>query len=522
MAERPLPCGRSVSLTPRYDVAGCRALNLPDDYPIRESFQTRSTGLGSSFLLSFTAHYGGSPMPYETVNPATGEHLATYPEHTPEQVESALALADRTYRAWRKLSFVDRGAVISRAADIFRERAEQLSKLVTLEMGKLISESRAEVQLTADILSYYADNAETFLAPVEMPQREGKALVVSQPIGVLFGIEPWNFPYYQLVRFAAPNLMGGNTVIVKHAPSVPQCAEAFAQVFLDAGAPQGVYTNLRLSDEQAGVVIADARIQGVAVTGSDRAGSSVASQAGKAMKRSTMELGGSDPFIVLDDADLEEALKWAVWSRLLNCGQGCVCAKRFIVADSIYDQFVEGVKQKLLTQRIGDPMLEDTQLGPLASAKAKELLLDQVNRAVKGGATLAVGGTSIERAGSYFEPAILENVLKGNPAYTEEFFGPVFLMFRFTHDEQATQIANDSPYGLASAVFSRDSERAGRIAREIEAGMVFINHPAWTAPDLPFGGVKQSGYGRELSSLGIQEFMNKKLIRTQAAVSVSP
>ena len=360
------------------------------------------------------------------------------------------------------------------------------------------------------------------MSPEKLIQKEGEAIVISQPIGVLFGIEPWNFPYYQLVRFAAPNIMGGNTVIVKHAPSVPQCAEAFAQIFLDAGAPNGIYTNLRLSDEQAGTVIADDRVKGVAVTGSDRAGSSVASQAGKAMKRSTMELGGSDPFVVLDDANFGDALKWAVWSRLLNCGQGCVCAKRFIVAESLYDRFVDGIKKALSSRHVGDPMLKDTQLGPLASTKARDLLLAQIDRAVQAGARLVAGGKSMNRAGSYFEPAILENIEKGNPAYTEEFFGPVFLMFRATSDEEAIRLANDTPYGLASAVFSQDSERAGHVAREIEAGMVFVNHPAWTAPDLPFGGIKQSGYGRELSSLGIQEFMNKKLIRTKAADSVSP
>ena len=461
-------------------------------------------------------------MPYETVNPATGELLASYPEHTPAEVEIALVLADKTYHFWRLLSFVERGAMMSRAADIFRQESEKLSNLITLEMGKLIDESQAEVQLTADILDYYARNSEAFLAPEELPQEEGKAVVVSQPIGVLFGIEPWNFPYYQLVRFAAPNLMAGNTVIVKHAPSVPQCAEAFAQVFLDAGAPKGAYTNLRLSDDQAGTVIKDPRIKGVAVTGSDRAGSSVASQAGKAMKRSTMELGGSDPYMVLDDADFDEALKWAVWSRLLNCGQGCVCAKRFIIADQLYDRFVLGIKEALGSLHAGDPMLKDTKLGPLSSIKARDLLLDQIDRAVKAGATLVVGGKAINRPGSYFEPAVLENIQKGNPAYSEEFFGPVFLMFKCATDDEAIQLANDTPYGLASSVFSQDSDRAQHVASEIEAGMVFINHPAWTAPDLPFGGIKQSGYGRELSSLGIQEFVNKKLVRTQAADSVSP
>ena len=366
-------------------------------------------------------------MPYESVNPATGECLKSYSEHTPDQVENALVRADDTYRAWRKCSFGERAKVVFQAAAIFRERSEELSKLITLEIGKLIGENRAEVQLTADILSYYADNAENFLSPEHLNQQEGEAVIISQPIGVLFGIEPWNFLYYQLVRFAAPNLMAGNTVLVKHAPSVPQCADAFAQVFLDAGAPEGAYTNLRLSDEQAGLVIADDRVKGVAVTGSDRAGSSVASQAGKCMKRSTMELGGSDPFLVFEDANFEEALTWAVWSRLLNCGQGCVCAKRFIIAEPLYNKFVDGIKQALESRHAGDPMLKETELGPLASGKARDLLLDQIDRAVKAGARLIVGGKSMDRAGVYFEPAVLADIKKGNPAYSEEFFGPVFL-----------------------------------------------------------------------------------------------
>ena len=288
---------------------------------------------------------------------------------------------------------------------------------------------------------------------------------------------------------------------------------------MDAGAEPGVYTNLRLSDEQAGKVIADERVKGVAVTGSDRAGSAVASQAGKAMKRSTMELGGSDPFIVLDDANLDKALKWALWSRLLNCGQGCVCAKRFIIAEPLYDRFLAGAQQGIATTKVGDPMQKDTNIGPLASGKQRDTLVDQVDRSVKAGATLVTGGKAVEGPGFFFEPAILTDIKKGNPAYAEEFFGPVFLMFKVKDEAEAIALANDTLFGLASTVFSEDKERAARVAAQIDAGMVFINHPAWTAPDLPFGGVKHSGYGRELSRLGIQEFVNKKLIRTQDAPS---
>jgi succinate-semialdehyde dehydrogenase / glutarate-semialdehyde dehydrogenase len=458
-------------------------------------------------------------MAYATINPTTGEQLATFLEHNSEEVETALATAQSAYGKWRCLSYAERAAIVNRAAEIMRERTDEFSKLITLEMGKIYQEAVGETQLSADILSYYAENAETFLVPELLSQKDGEAVVISQPIGVLFGIEPWNFPYYQLARFVAPNLMAGNTVIIKHAPSVPQCANLFEKLFVDAGAEPGVYTNLRLSDEQAGKVIADERVKGVAVTGSDRAGSAVASQAGKAMKRSTMELGGSDPFIVLEDANFDKALEWALWSRLLNCGQGCVCAKRFIIAEPLYDRFLAGAQKVVATIKAGDPMQKDTNIGPLASGKQRDTLVDQVSRSVKAGATLITGGKAVDGPGFFFEPAILTDIKKGNPAYSEEFFGPVFLMFKVKDEAEAVALANDTLFGLASTVFSVDKERAARVAAQIDAGMVFINHPAWTAPDLPFGGVKHSGYGRELSRLGIQEFVNKKLIRTLDAGS---
>jgi succinate-semialdehyde dehydrogenase / glutarate-semialdehyde dehydrogenase len=458
-------------------------------------------------------------MAYATINPATGEQLATFPEHTAVEVEAALATAQKAFGNWRRLSYVQRAAIVNRAAEIMRERSDEFSKLITLKMGKVYQEAVGETQFSADILSYYAENAEAFLALEPLSQKDREAIVVSQPIGILFGIEPWNFPYYQLARFVAPNLMAGNTVIIKHAPSVPQCANLFEQLFLEAGAEPGVYTNLRHSNDQAAGVIADERVKGVAVTGSDRAGSAVASEAGRAMKRSTMELGGSDPFLILDDANFEKALEWALWSRLLNCGQRCVCAKRFIIAESLYDRFLASAQKALATTKIGNPMQRDTNLGPLASEKARNTLIDQVNRSVKAGATLVRGGKGVDGAGFFFEPAILTGIEKGNPAYSQEFFGPVFLIFKAKTEEEAIALANDTPFGLASTVFSEDKGRAARVATEIDAGMVFINHPAWTAPDLPFGGVKHSGYGRELSRLGIQEFVNKKLISTQDAAS---
>ena len=451
-------------------------------------------------------------MAYTSINPVNGKLIQSFQEHNDLQVEAALASAEKAFLSWSRESFASRAAVVSKAAQLMRDRVEDLSRMITLEMGKLIEESRGETLLSADILAYYATHAERILAPVNLDSKQRRARIVTQPIGVLFAIEPWNFPYYQLVRVAAPNLMAGNTLVVKHAGSVPQCAELFAQLFLDAGAQRGVYANLRLTHDQTARVIADERVRGVALTGSERAGSAAASEAGKALKKSTMELGGSDPFIVLEDANLENAIKEGAWSRLVNCGQGCACAKRFIVVDSLYDRFLEGIKKAIGERRIGDPMDKKTTLGPLSSARARDLLLDQIDRSVKVGATLVHGGKKLEQAGFYLEPAILADIDADNPAYNEEFFGPVFLMFRVSNEAEAIRIANDTSFGLAAVVFSENEARAQAVAAQIEGGMVFINRPAWTAPDLPFGGVKHSGYGRELSDLGIQEFVNKKLI----------
>ena len=461
-------------------------------------------------------------MPYTSINPANGKLIQSFPEHTDREVEAALSRAQEAFLGWRFASFATRAAVVRKAAELMRERLDELSRMITLEMGKLIEESRGETLLSADILSYYANHAERFLAPVEVDSGKKRARVVSQPIGVLLGIEPWNFPYYQLARFVAPNLMAGNTILMKHAPTVPQCAQLFERLFQDAGAHEGVYTDLRLTNEQAARVIADERVRGVAVTGSERAGSSVASEAGKALKRSTMELGGSDAFIVLEDANLEKAIEWGAWSRLLNCGQGCACAKRFIVVDSLYDRFLDGIRKAIAARKVGDPLDKETTLGPLSSESARDLLLDQIERAVKAGATLITGGKKLYREGFYMEPTILADLRRRNPAYVEEFFGPVFLMFRVRDEAEALSLANDSPFGLAAAVFSSNEARAEALATQIDVGMVFINRPAWTAPDLPFGGVKNSGYGRELSELGIQEFINKKLIEVQSPEASGP
>jgi len=453
-------------------------------------------------------------MAYQTVNPFNGKLVETFPEHSDDDLEALLASAERCFQQhWRRKSLAERAGVVHKAASILRARLDEFARLVTLEMGKLFREAQGEVELSADILDYYADNAERFLAPKKLKVHEGEALIENAPLGVLFCVEPWNFPYYQLARVAGPNLMVGNTLLVKHAPNVPQCAVAFEKLFLDAGAPVGAYTNVFLSNEQAATAIADRRIKGVALTGSERAGAAVAAEAGQALKKSTMELGGSDAFIVLDDADMDTAVKWGVWGRMNNTGQCCVAAKRLILHEKIAETFLDRFKTELEKLVPGDPMDPRTTLGPLCTGGALDLVQKQIKTAIDGGAQVLMGGKRLDRPGFFLEPTILTNVTPENPAFHQEFFAPVALIFRVKDEQEAIKLANDSPYGLGGSVITRDIERGKRIAREIETGMVFINQATWTAPDLPFGGVKNSGYGRELSDLGIGEFVNKKLIR---------
>lgn len=452
-------------------------------------------------------------MPYQSTNPNNGRRLQTFDGLTDQQLESALETADACFSDWRKTPFAKRKAVLGKAAAIMRERIDEFAQLLTLEMGKLIGEARGEVIVTADIFDYYAENGERFLAPETIEAHTGEAVIESEPIGVLFGVEPWNFPYYQLVRFAAPNLMAGNVAMVKHASNVPQCAVAFENLLLEAGAPKGAYTNLFISYEQVNRVIDDPRIKGVALTGSEDAGRVVAGRAGQNLKKSTMELGGSDAFIVLEDADFDKTIEWATWGKMNNTGQCCVAAKRFIVVEELADRFLERFRTALAALQPGDPMDEATTLGPLSTEAALTQLLDQVDRAVANGATLVMGGGRIDRPGAFMQPTILTDVTPENPAFREEFFGPVALFFRVANEDEAVALANDSDFGLGGSVFTQDVERGKRIASRIDTGMVFVNHPTWTAAFLPFGGIKNSGYGRELSSMGIQEFVNKKLVR---------
>lgn len=453
-------------------------------------------------------------MAYQSTNPYDTKILASFEDCESAQMEAKLARASECYNgAWRATSFAERAAVLTRAAAIMRERSDEFATLITLEMGKLIAQSRDEVALSAAILDYYAKNAEQFLAPEKLLTQTGEAIVESNPIGVLFGVEPWNYPYYQIARFAAPNLMAGNVVMVKHASNVPQCALAFEWLMEEAGAPAGAYTNLFISKQQVAQLIDDPRICGVALTGSEAAGAVVAARAGQNLKKTTMELGGSDAFIVLEDADLDLAVKHAVMGRMGNSGQACTASKRFIVVESVAERFLEQFKLALASFKAGDPMDALTTLAPLSSEAALNKLLDQVKRSVASGAHVVIGGERIDRAGAFMQPTILTDIAESNPAYKEEFFGPVALFFRVRDEDAAVALANDSPFGLGGSVFTQDIERAKRLARRVETGMMFINSAASSSPELPFGGIKNSGYGRELSAAGIQEFVNKKLIR---------
>lgn len=452
-------------------------------------------------------------MAYQTVNPLNNQLIKEYPNHSDADIEATLRQADALYHSeWAKGSIDQRLPVLHKLADLLESHQEELAKIATQEMGKLIAQSRSEVQICAQIARYYADNAKKFLAPVKYDTELGDAWVEHHPIGIIMAVEPWNFPYYQLIRVLAPNLAAGNPVICKHASIVPHCAEAFAHLVREAGAPEGAWTNLFISSDQVSAIIADPRVQGAALTGSEKAGSAVASQAAKHIKKSTLELGGNDVFIVLDDADLEKAVKTGVQARLANAGQVCTAAKRFIVHQKVADQFLRQFTDAFQQVKMGDPLDESTTLGPLSSKDALETLSKQVSEAVQKGAKLHFGGKPANSEGNFFEPTILTHIARDNPAYFEEFFGPVAQIYVVQDDEEAVRLANDSHYGLGGAIFSRDIERAKGLASRIETGMVYINWLTDTAAELPFGGVKRSGFGRELSDLGIKEFVNQKLV----------
>ncbi len=453
-------------------------------------------------------------MAYTSTNPYSDKVLQQFDEIDDAALDARLQAAQACFvTQWRDTRFAQRRTVLARAAALMRERAPQLAELITLEMGKLIAQSLGEVALSAAILDYYAEHAEAFLAPENLATPNGQAVVESSPQGVLLGVEPWNYPYYQIARFAAPNLMAGNVVMVKHASNVPQCALAFAQLLHDAGLPEAAYTNLFISTDQVARLIDDPRVRGVALTGSEGAGAAVAARAGRNLKKSTLELGGSDAFIVLADADLALALKHAVAGRMGNSGQACTASKRFIVVDAVADAFLDQFQTALSAFAPGDPMDPATTLAPLSSRTALDALVAQVDLAVAHGARVLMGGQRIAgQAGAFMQPTVLTDVAADNPAYRQEFFGPVAMYFRVADEAAAVALANDSPFGLGGSVFTRDTARGRQVARAIDTGMVFVNSAAQSSPELPFGGVKNSGYGRELSAAGIVEFVNRKLI----------
>lgn len=453
-------------------------------------------------------------MSFRTINPATGEVVKEFPLQSDAEVFAALDAADRRYRDdWRHRPVAERARIVARAAQILRQKRDEYVKYATEEMGKVTRFGHMEVDLVADILEYYARNGEKFLAPQALPDEPG-ATLVSEPIGVLLAIEPWNFPYYQLARVAAPQLIAGNVVLMKHAESVPQCALAFARLFEEAGAPEGVYTNLFCSIDQIGKLIDDFRVRGVALTGSERAGTSVGERAGRNLKKAILELGGSDPALILEGASLAHAIEQTVMGRTFNSGQGCVNIKRVIVVGKARgEQMLAALKERFAAIPVGDPTDEATLLGPLSSERALDGLLKQIADAKAAGAQIVCGGQRVNRPGFYLEPTIIAGITKDNPLYYQEAFGPVLSFYVVDSEEEAIQLANDSNYGLGAFVFDVDIEHAKAVAARIEAGMVYINSCFADSPALPFGGVKNSGFGRELAELGIGEFINRKLIR---------
>jgi succinate-semialdehyde dehydrogenase / glutarate-semialdehyde dehydrogenase len=449
---------------------------------------------------------------YAVVNPATGETVKEYPTISDDDLRSAIARADEAYGEWASRTVADRAAIVRRVGELHTERRDSLAEIIVREMGKPVEQALGEIDFCADIYGFYADNGEALLAdePIELLGGEGSAVIRRSPYGVLLGIMPWNFPYYQVARFAGPNLVIGNTILLKHAPQCPESAEAMAQMFEDAGVPAGAYENIFASNEQIEWVIADPRVRGVSVTGSERAGAAVAEIAGRNLKKVVLELGGSDPFIVLGTDDLDKTVQDAVAARLDNTGQSCNAAKRFIVVDELYEPFLEKFTEAMRAVKPGDPTSADTAIGPLSSKTAADRLEDQLRRAVDNGAKVVVGGG---RDGNFFEPTILTDIERGSDAAREEFFGPIAQVYRASDEDDAVQLANDTPYGLGSYVMTTDPEQAERVANRIEAGMVYVNIVGADGAELPFGGVKRSGFGRELGRYGADEFVNKKLVR---------
>ena len=450
---------------------------------------------------------------YAVINPATGETVKEYPTISDADLDAAIGRVDKAHREWSSSTTVaERAALVRRLGELHTERREELANIIVREMGKPVEQALGEVDFCVAIYDFYANNGEKLLAdePIELLEGDGSALIRRSSYGPLLGIMPWNYPYYQVARFAGPNLLIGNTILLKHAPQCPESAAAIEQLYHDAGFPKDAYINIYATNEQIEGVIADPRIRGVSLTGSERAGAAVAEIAGRNLKKVVLELGGSDPFILLGTDDMDATVEAAVGARLENTGQACNAAKRFIVTDALYDEFLEKFQAALTAVKPGDPSSSETTIGPLSSSTATDRLADQVKRAVDQGATLVAGG---DHDGNFFETTVLTDIKPQMDAYHEEFFGPVASVYRVADEDAAVKLANDTPFGLGSYVMTNDPEQALRVADKIDAGMVFVNAVGLEGAELPFGGVKRSGFGRELGRFGADEFVNKKMIR---------
>lgn len=449
---------------------------------------------------------------YRSQNPATGEVLKTYEQHSSEEAWKKLAQAESAFQTWKKTPLAERLSKIQNLATALGRRIPEYATLMTREMGKPIAQSEVELDKCQRGCRYYIENAPEFLKPKAFQTEARTSYVRYDPLGVILGIMPWNFPFWQVLRFSLPALAAGNVVLLKHAPNVPGCAEALESLFREAGFPEGVFQNLFLSHENAAALIASGRIHGVSLTGSDRAGSAIAEEAGRSLVKTVLELGGSDPFIVLDDADLEATLPWAVKSRMLNTGQSCIAAKRFLVTDKIYDPFLKKMSQAIAALKVGDPEDRANDLGPLAREDLLKNLSLQVEQGLTQGAKAIVGGQALTRKGYFFAPSLLEVTSPDNILLKQEIFGPVAVILKVSSDEEAVRIANQTAYGLGASLWTKDLKKAERLAGEIEAGNVFINTMVKSDPRMPFGGIKRSGYGRELSEIGLHEFVNVKTV----------
>lgn len=454
-------------------------------------------------------------MAYKTIYPYTNEVLHEFENTSDETLETVLEASHQLYKKWRQEDHLaERQEQLHQVASLLRRDRDKYAELMTKDMGKLFTEAQGEVDLCADIADYYADNAEKFLKSVPLETDSGQAYYLKQSTGVILAVEPWNFPYYQIMRVFAPNFIVGNPMVLKHASICPASAQAFEELVLEAGAEKGAFTNLFVSYDQVSTVIADKRVAGVCLTGSERGGASIAQEAGKQLKKTTLELGGNDAFIILDDADWDKLESVLFYARLYNAGQVCTSSKRFIVLEKDYDRFLELITKIFKTAKWGDPMDPETTLAPLSSAQAKQDILDQIQLALDNGARLVYGNETIDHPGNFVMPTILTDIKEDNPIFHQEIFGPVASVYKVASEEEAIALANNSNYGLGGTVFSSNPEHAEAVAAKVETGMSFINSGWASLPELPFGGIKNSGYGRELSELGFTAFVNEHLVYT--------